>query len=93
MARKKIDKTTKQKVIEAYSSGFPMRKIAKECGVSLSSVSRIVKEASPKKAEKRTTGKKDKTERQKKIEQLERKIAELENKILDLDDRKRSWRK
>ena len=93
MARKKIDETTKQKVIEAHASGLPMRKIAKECGVSLSSVHRLVKEAGPQKAEKKITGKKGKTERQKRIEELERRIAELENKILDLDAKKRSWGK
>ncbi len=89
MARKKIDEAARQKAIKAHASGLSMRKIAKECGVSLSSVSRIVKEAGPQKAEKKITGKKGKTERQKRIEKLEKRIAELEKKILDLDARKR----
>ena len=84
MAKKKIDEITKQKVIEAHSNGLPMRKIAKECGVSLSSVSRIVKEGGSQK------GQEKKTERQKRIEELEKRIAELEKKILDLKSKKRS---
>ncbi|MBC8460191.1 MAG: helix-turn-helix domain-containing protein [Deltaproteobacteria bacterium] len=93
MARKKINETTKQKVIEAHASGLPMRKIAKECGVSLSSVHRIVKEKAPQKVKKEMIKKEGKAERQKRIEELERRIVELEKKILDLDARKSSWRK
>ena len=89
MPRKNIDEATRQKVIKAHANGLSMRKIAKECGVSLSSVSRIVKEGGPQKAKKKITGKKGKTERQKRIEKLEKRIAELEKKILDLDARKR----
>lgn len=92
MARKKIDETIKQRVIEAYSSGQPMRKIAKEFGVGLSSVHRIVKEEGTQEVPKEITEKKAKTERQKRIESLERKIAELESKILDLEAKKKSWR-
>jgi len=84
MAKKKIDEAIRQKVVEAHESGLPMRKVAKECGVSLSSVHRIVKEKSPQKLEERPTEKMSKAERQKRIEELERRIAELEKKILDL---------
>jgi len=83
MARKKIDEAIRQKIIEAHAGGFPMRKIAGEYGVSLSSVHRIIKEIGPEKAQKEMT--REKTGRQKRIEELEKKIAELEKKIFDLD--------
>jgi transposase len=85
MARKKINESTRQKVIEAHASGLPMRKIAKEHGVSLSSVSRIVKEKGLEKAQKERTKKMDEAERKKRIAELEKKIAELEKKILEIE--------
>jgi transposase len=85
MARKKINESTMQKVIEAHASGLPMRKIAKEYGVSLSSVSRIVKEKGLEKAQKGRTKKMDEAERKKRIAELEKKIAELEKKILEIE--------
>ncbi len=88
MARKKIDEAIRRKVIEAHASGLPMRSIAKEHGVSLSSVSRIVKEEGLPKAPQEAAVDKEKMERKKKIEQLERKIAELERKIVALETRK-----
>ena len=91
MVRKKINETTKQKVVKAHASGLPMRKIAKECGVSLSSVHRIVKEEGTKSGKKKIIGEKGKKERQMRIEALEKRLAELENKILDLEARKGSW--
>ena len=93
MVRKKINETTKQKVVKAHASGLPMRIIAKECGVSLSSVHRIVKEEGTERGKKKIIGKKGKKERQMRIEALEKRLAELENKILDLEARKGSWRK
>jgi transposase len=93
MAKKKIDETTKQKVIEAHATGLPMRKIAKEFGVSLSSVHRVVKEKGLEKGQKKIIKKKDETEKQKRIAELEKKIAELENKILALEPKKSWWRK
>lgn len=84
MARKKIDEKIRQKVIEAQASGLPMRKIAKEFGVGLSSVHRIVKEKGPEKVQKKTS----KAERLKKIEDIERRIADLEKKILGLEAKK-----
>jgi transposase len=85
MAIKMINETIRQKVLEAHTNGLPMRKIAKECEVSLSSVHRIVKEKGTQKVQKKTTKKMSKTERLKRIEKLEKRIAELEKKILDLD--------
>jgi DNA-binding transcriptional MerR regulator len=93
MVKKKIDEAIRQKVLEAHASGLPMRKIATECEVSLSSVHRIVREEGPQKVKKEMIKKEGKAERQKRIEELERRIAELEKKILDLDARKSSWRK
>ncbi len=84
MARKKIDEKIRQRVIEAQASGLPMRKIAKEFGVGLSSVHRIIKEKGPEKVQKKMS----KAERLKKIEAIERRIAELEKKILDLESKK-----
>jgi transposase len=89
MARKKIDEKIRQRVLEAHGSGLPMRKIATELGVGLSSVHRIVKERAPEKVQKKMS----KAERLKKIEEIERKIAELEKKILDLGAKKGSWSK
>jgi polyhydroxyalkanoate synthesis regulator phasin len=93
MVKKKIDEAIRQKVVEAHESGLPMRKIAEECGISLSSTHRIVREKGPQKVGEEMIKKEGKTERQKRIEELERRIVELEKKILDLEARKSSWRK
>jgi transposase len=89
MAQKKIDETIRQKVIKAEASGLPMRKIAKEYGVSLSSVSRIVKEEGMPKAQQEVIAEKDRAERKKRIEELEKRIAELEKKIFEIEASKR----
>lgn len=89
MARKKIDETIRQKVIKAEASGLPMRKIAKEYGVSLSSVSRIVKEEGVPKAQQEIIAEKDRAERKKRIQELEKRIAELEKKIFEIEASKR----
>ncbi len=85
MARKRIDESIRKKVLAAYGRGLPMRKIAKEQGVSLSSVSRIVKEQGAGVAKKAKATKMSDAERRKKIAELEKKIAELEKKILDIE--------
>ena len=90
MAGKKIEEATRQKVKEAYARGLSMRKIAKECGIGSSSVDRIVKENGPQKGQKEETEKKDKIQRQRRIEELERRVEDLEKKILDLRARKKS---
>lgn len=86
MARKTIDEAVRQKVIEAHKSGLTMRTIAKEVGVSLSSVSRIVNQKDEEKGQKGKTKKGEKTERQKKIEDIEKRIAELEKKVYKIED-------
>lgn len=88
MPRKKIDEAIRRKVLEAHASGLPMRTIAKEHGVSLSSVSRIVKEEGLPKAQQEAAADREKMERKKRIEELENKIAELERKIRTLETRK-----
>jgi transposase len=98
MAKQKIDEETRQKVCTAHASGIPMRKIAKEYGISLSSVSRVVNEKSPQKIQSvpkkpAKKAKSKKTERQKKIEELERKIAELEKKVLEVEDKRKALKK
>jgi transposase len=89
MARKRIDESIREKVLAAHSGGLPMRKIAKEQGVSLSSVSRIVKEQGGQGAKKAKAKKMSDAERKKKIAELEKKIAELEKKILDIETKYR----
>jgi transposase len=89
MARKKINETTRQKVIEAHKSGQSMRKIAKEFGVGLASVHRIVKEKELQKVPKKGATKKVDAERQKRIQALEERIAELEKKIAKIGSKKR----
>jgi len=93
MVRKKLDEKIRESIIKAHASGQPMRKIAKEFGVGLSTVHRIVKEKGPQKVQKRITKGTSKAERLKRIKELERRIAELERKILDLETKKGSWRR
>jgi cell division protein FtsB len=89
MARKKIDEAIRQKVTKAHASGLPMRKIAKEYGVSLSSVSRIVKEEGAPSAAQESRLDKEREERKKRIEQIEKRIAELEQKIGELESKRK----
>ena len=99
MVRKKIDEKIRESIIKAHASGQPMRKIAKEFEVGLSTVHRIVKEKGPQKVQKRIPKETSKAERLSKAEklkrigELEKRIAELEKKILDLETRKGSWRR
>jgi transposase len=89
MARRKINETTRQKVIKARKSGQSMRTIAKEFGVGLASVHRIVKEQELQKGPKKAATKKVNAERQKRIQALEERIAELEKKIANLGSKKK----
>ena len=89
MVRKKISETTRQKVIKAHTDGQSMRKIAKEFGVGLASVHRIVKEKELQKGQKKEAKKEVNIERQKRIQALEKRIAELEKKITNLGVKKR----
>jgi len=89
MARNKINETTRQKVIKAHADGKSMRKIAKEFGVGLASVHRIVKEKKLQKGQKKEPKKEVNVERQKRIQALEKRIAELEKKITNLGVKKR----
>jgi uncharacterized protein YceH (UPF0502 family) len=85
MARKRIDQSIRKKVLAAHAGGLPMRKIAKEQGVSLSSVSRIVKDQATQIAKETKATKMSDVEKKKRIAELEKKIAELEKKILDIE--------
>ena len=71
MARKKINETTRQKVIKAHANGQSMRKIANEFGVGLASVHRIVKEKGLQKGQQKGAKKEVNIERQKRIQALE----------------------
>ncbi len=79
MAKKKINESVKQKVVEARASGLSLKKIADQYGISTTSVSRIIKDKGPLETPEK------KTDRQRRIEALEIRIAELEKKILDLE--------
>jgi len=84
MPGKKIDEALRKKIVKAYGKGLSMRAIAKEFGVGLASVSRIVKEKGLQKGQEKVVPGKAKTERQRRIEALEKRINELEAKILRL---------
>ena len=89
MAPRKINEATRQKVIKAHADGQSMRKIAKEFGVGLASVHRIVKEKELQKGPKKEAKKEVNIERQKRIQALEKRIVELEKKITNLGVKKR----
>ena len=89
MARKTIDESVKKKILEAHANGDPMRKIAREFGVSLSSVHRIAKGETVKTGRKTVIKTSDKEKRKKRIAELEKKIAVLEKKIREIEDSKR----
>ena len=89
MARKRIDETTKQGVMEAHSNGVPRKKIAEKFSISLSSVSKIIKNEGPQHSQEKGIKTKGKTERQKRIEDIEIRIEQLEKKILELEAKKR----
>ncbi len=93
MARKNIDETTKQEVIKAHASGVSRKKIAEKYGISLSSVSRIVKGEGRQPSQEQGIQTKGKTERQKRIEDLERRIALLDKKILELEAQKKGQKR
>lgn len=90
MARKTIDESVKKKISESHAKGDPMRKIAREFGVSLSSVHRIVTGETTKTTKSKISKPRDKEERKKKIAELEKKIGELEKKIQEIEERKRT---
>ena len=93
MVRKKLDEKIRESVIKAHASGQPMRKIAEEFGVGLSTVHRIVKGKGPRKVQKGIPKETSKAEKLKRIKELEGRIAELEKKILDQETKKGSWRR
>jgi transposase len=88
MVTKKINESTRQKIIKGHASGQSMRKIAKEFGIGLASVHRIVKESELQKDQTKAAKKTISSEKQKRIQELEKRIAELEKKIADLKVKK-----
>jgi len=89
MARKTIDESVKKQISESHAKGNPMRKIAREFGISLSSVHRIVTGETAKTPKSKVSKSRDKEERKKKIAELEKKIAALEKKIQEIEESKR----
>jgi predicted transcriptional regulator len=87
MAVKKIDDTIKKQVIQKHVNGVSKKQIAEIFGISVSSVSRIIKENPRQDVPKGVVKSNEKTERQKKIEDIERRIALLEKKVLEREAR------
>jgi transposase len=90
MAGKKIDDAVKGQVIKDFADGLSKKKIAEKFGISVSSVSRIVKKNPGQDVPKDVFKPAVKTARQKKIEDIERRILLLEKKILEREVRKRA---
>jgi transposase-like protein len=94
MARKRISDETRRKVAEDCESGLSKTKVAEKHGISVSSVTRIVKEQGavskpPEPARKEPARKETETpEMQRKLSEIDRRIQELEKKILYLEARK-----
>ena len=87
MSGEKIDDKTKQNVIKAYEKGVSKKKIAKKFGISLSSISKIVKKKVPKYRNEKKAKSDAKIELQKRIEDVERRILELEKKIIEYESK------
>jgi len=96
MAGKKIDEKTKSKVRESYGNGVPKKRIAEQFSISVSSVTRIVREGSPGESpeESKKPGQQEarKAEIKRKIAEIERRIAELEAEIRRLEAGKKKRR-
>ncbi|MCF8061108.1 MAG: helix-turn-helix domain-containing protein [Deltaproteobacteria bacterium] len=89
MARKRISDATRRKVVEDCEAGLSKKKVAEKHGISVTSVTRIVKEQgggspAPEPARKEP----DTPDVQKKLSDVERRIRDLEEKILYLEARK-----
>ena len=89
MARKRISDETRRNVAEDVQSGLSKKKTAEKHGISVTSVTRIVKEQAvggPPPGPTRKAG--QPPEMQQKLTEIERRIRDLEEKILYLDARK-----
>ena len=89
MARKRISDETRRKVAEDCKAGLSKKKVAEKHGISVTSVTRIVKEQGgegppPKPAVKASKP----PEVKQKLSEIERRIRDLEEKILYLEARK-----
>jgi uncharacterized protein YjcR len=92
MAGKRIDEKTRQEVRKSYKNGVPKKRIAERFSISVTSVTRVIKEQSrrePGEAEPRKTRA---SEVKRKIADIERRIEELEEKILRLGSLKKKRR-
>ena len=89
MARKRIDENIRQGVKKAHKDGITRKKIAEQFGISLSSVSRIIKLESEPNTQKNSELNDWKMKRKKRIEDLEKRLFELERKILEYEAKKR----
>ena len=85
MAGKRIDETTKLKVIRDHTNRVSRKKIEERFGISLSSVNRIVKEKGLQDSQENTIQTNGKTEKQKRIDNFEKRVAQLEKKILEVE--------
>lgn len=84
MAGKKIDDITKTGVIDAHKEGLTRKEIANKFSISPTSVSRIIKEHTPRGYQQSESEIEKESERLKRIEAFEKKIIQLEKKIDEL---------
>jgi len=89
MAGKRIDEKTRREVRESYTNGVPKKRIAEKFSISVTSVSRIIREKSPGEPMEAGPQKTRDPELKRKIAAIERRIVELEEEILRLETRKK----
>ncbi len=89
MAGKKIDEKTRREVRTSYKNGVPKKKIAERFSISVTSVTRIIKEQPPGEKGAAEPRKSRDEEIKRKIAAIERRIRDLEEKILQMEAKKK----
>ncbi|OPX38309.1 MAG: hypothetical protein DRN37_08940 [Thermoplasmata archaeon] len=89
MAGKKIDEKTRREVRTSYKNGVPKKKIAERFSISVTSVTRIIKEQPPGEKGAAEPRKSRDEEIKMKIAAIERRIRDLEEKILQMEAKKK----
>ena len=85
MAGKKISEELKKKVVKTRNSGLTIKKTAEKCGISETSVRRIMKENSEESNSPNQKTESAAIERKKRIEEINQRIVAIENKIEELE--------
>jgi len=89
MARKRISDETRRKVAGDCEAGLSKKKVAEKHGISVTSVTRIVKEQGGGEPAPRPPRKEPESpEVQRKLSEIDRRVRDLEEKILYLEARK-----